>query len=83
MNRVYLDSNIYRYLKINQGNNASSLFENLIQSKEELMFYYSYAHLSDLSKDKTDKKFEDLLFMEQLVDKNFLNLNSEDQFVNV
>jgi hypothetical protein len=75
MNRVYLDSNIYRYLKINQGNNTSSLFENLIQSKEELMFYYSYAHLSDLSKDKTEKKFEDLLFMEQLVEKNFLNLN--------
>ena len=45
MNRVYLDSNIYRYLKINQGNNSSSLFEKLIQSKDEIMFYYSYAHL--------------------------------------
>lgn len=83
MNRVYLDSNIYRYLKINQGNNTSSLFENLIQSKDDVMFYYSCAHLSDLSRDKTDRKFQDLLFMEQLVDTNFLNLNSDDVFVNV
>lgn len=83
MNRVYLDSNIYRYLKINKGNNSSSLFERLIQSKEEIMFYYSYAHLSDLSRDKTNKKFDDLNFMEQLVDSNFLMLNADDKFVNV
>lgn len=83
MNRVYLDSNIYRYLKINQGNNSSSLFERLIQSKDEIMFYYSYAHLSDLSKDKTNKKFDDLNFMEQLVDSNFLMLNADEKFVNV
>lgn len=83
MKRVYLDSNIYRYLKINQGNNSSLLFENLIHSKDEIMFYYSYAHLSDLSRDKTDRKFDDLLFMEQLVDSNFLNLNSDEVFVNV
>lgn len=83
MNRIYLDSNIYRYLKINHVNNFSSLFEKLIQLKDDIIFYYSYAHLSDLSRDKTDKKFEDLLFMEQLVDKNYLNLNSDENFVNV
>lgn len=83
MNRVYLDSNIYRCLKINQGNNSSSLFERLIQSKDEIMFYYSYAHLSDLSRDKTNKKFDDLNFMEQLVDSNFLMLNADEKFVNV
>lgn len=83
MNRVYLDSNIYRYLKINQENNSSSLFEKLIRLKDEIMFYYSYAHLSDLSRDKTNKKFEDLNFMEHLVDSNFLMLNTEEKFVNV
>jgi hypothetical protein len=83
MDRIYLDSNIFRYLKINENNNTSSLFKNLIQSKQDLIFYYSYAHLSDFSRDKTDKKFEDLLFMEQLVDSNFLNLRSDEEFVNV
>ena len=83
MNRVYLDSNIYRYLKINQGNNSSSLLEKLIQSKDEIMFYYSYAHLSDLSPDKTNKKFDDLNFMEELVESNFLMLNTDEKFVNV
>lgn len=80
MTRVYIDSNVFRYLK---NPNYSKLLENLIEQKEKLIFYYSYAHLSDLTRDKTNKKFEDLLFMEQLVDKNYLNLHIEETIVNV
>ncbi len=83
MTRIYLDSNIFRYLKSKETSKYASLFEKLVNSKSHLIFYYSYAHLSDLSRDKTDKKFDDLLFMEQLVDKNFLNLQSDEQIVNV
>ncbi len=83
MTRIYLDSNIFRYLKNNEGNKYSLLKENLIESKNQLLFYYSFAHLSDLGRDKTDRKFDDLLFMEQFVDKNFLNLNKDEEIVNV
>ena len=79
MTRVYLDSNIFRYLKEVE---KLDLFEKLISSKDELIYYYSFAHLSDLSRDKSEKKFEDLLFMEQIVDKNFLNLYPDEKFVN-
>ena len=79
MTRVYLDSNIFRYLKDVE---KLDLFEKLISSKDELIYYYSFAHLSDLSRDKSEKKFEDLLFMEQIVDKNFLNLYPDEKFVN-
>lgn len=83
MTRIYLDSNIYRYLKNNDPGKYASLLATLINIKNQLIFYYSYAHLSDLGRDKTDKKFEDLIFMEQLVDKNFLNLHSDEEIVNV
>ncbi|RTY77953.1 hypothetical protein EKL97_14870 [Flavobacterium sp. LS1P28] len=80
MTRVYIDSNVFRYLK---NPNYSRLLENLVEQKDKLIFYYSYAHLSDLTRDKTNKKFEDLLFMEQLVDKNYLNLKIDETIVNV
>lgn len=80
MTRVYIDSNIFRYLK---DPTYSGLLQNLLELKDKLIFYYSYAHLSDLTRDKTDKKFEDLLFMEHLVDKNYLNLNTDETIVNV
>jgi len=79
MKRVYLDSNIYRYLK----NDDSFILNKINETREEYIYYYSYAHLSDLSKDKTDKKFDDLLFMEKIVDNHFLNLNPEEVFTNV
>lgn len=80
MTRYYLDSNIFRYLK---GVDKSFLFKKLISSKDDFIYYYSFAHLSDLSRDKSGKKFEDLLFMEQIVDKNFLNLYPNEKSVNV
>lgn len=80
MTRIYLDSNIFRYLK---GDDKSTLLEKLNFSKDDLIYYYSFAHLSDLSRDKSDKKFEDLLYMEQMVDKNFLNLYPDEKNVNV
>ncbi|WJS94765.1 hypothetical protein NYQ10_22055 [Flavobacterium johnsoniae] len=78
MKRVYLDSNVFRYLKQNPD-----LLEMTFDVINNFMFYYSYAHLADLSRDKTDKKFDDLIFMENLVDQNFLNLQPDRKYVNV
>ncbi|MDW8852285.1 hypothetical protein SD960_19425 [Flavobacterium sp. MMLR14_040] len=78
MKRIYLDSNVFRYLKQNPD-----LLEMTFDVINNFIFYYSYAHLADLSRDKTDKKFEDLIFMENLVDNNFLNLQPDKKYVNV
>ncbi|TDW48629.1 hypothetical protein EV144_103141 [Flavobacterium sp. 270] len=78
MKRVYLDSNVFRYLK-----QKPDLLESIFDVINSFMFYYSYAHLADLSRDKTDMKFDDLIFMENLVDQNFLNLQSDREYVNV
>lgn len=80
MIRIYFDSNVYRHLKKDEEK-YSSLFYKLEQAKNRLMFYYSYAHLSDLTRDKTDRKYEDLSFMEKLVDNNYLNLNTGEEIV--
>jgi len=82
MVRVYLDSNIFRYLG-NVDDSEITFFNKLIEFKDDFIFYYSSAHLSDLSRDISERKYQDLSFMEQLVDKNFLNLNNDEIVVNV
>ncbi len=80
--RVYFDSNIFRYLKSKDGKYLET-YNRLLSYKDRIIYYFSYAHLSDLKQDKTEMKFDDLNFMETLVDKNYLNIRSEEDFVNV
>lgn len=81
---VYFDSQIFRYLK-----NASrlsepqqSLYKKLNQyiekNIEHLLFFYSHAHLLDLKNDATEKKYEDLEFMQGVVNDNFLILFAKE-----
>ena len=65
--RVYLDTCIIQDLKedINK-----QLLNSILESKGELIYCYSEAHLYDLSRDKTNEKFADIKFMEQIVDDN-------------
>ncbi|MBA9078785.1 hypothetical protein [Rufibacter quisquiliarum] len=51
--------------------------------KDRFMYYFSHAHLLDLQRDKTEKKFEDLKFMGKYVDYNYLLLEWKENFVNV
>lgn len=81
MKRIYFDSNIFRELKKNTSEN--SLFEKIIKAKDRLLFLYSHAHLLDLQEDKTDYKFKDLLFMEQLVDNNYLFIEHKKEHANL
>lgn len=77
MIRLYFDSNVFRYLK----NENKNLFEDLVSRKKNIIYFYSYAHLSDLRRDSTDRKFDDLKFMELLVENNYLSLGKDDNIV--
>jgi len=65
--RIYLDTCILQDLK-NETN--KDLLDLIIQSKGELIYCFSEAHLYDLARDKTDENFSDMQFMEQIVDDN-------------
>lgn len=80
--RVYFDSNVFRYLKNKDGKYCEA-YNKLLTYKDRIIYYFSYAHLSDLKQDKTEMKFDDLSFMETLVDNNYLNIRNEEDVVNV
>ncbi len=83
MKRIYLDSNIFRYLKKGEKEIYRKLYSNLQKFDDRLLYYYSHAHLLDLEQDKTDYKFADMDFMEELVDTNYLVLPYDKEYVNV
>ncbi|MCW5899978.1 MAG: hypothetical protein KIT10_11985 [Flavobacteriales bacterium] len=72
--RIYLDKNIFSELRKPE---RQADLEFLIQLKKRHVFVFSEAHLEDLNQDKTEKKRDDLLFMEQLVDRNYLEAISK------
>jgi len=65
--RIYLDTCILQDLK---NESDKDLLNSIIQSKGELIYCFSEAHLYDLARDKTDEKFADMQFMEHIVDYN-------------
>ena len=77
MKRIYLDSNVFRKLK--RDISEDSLYSKLLKSKDRLLFIYSHAHLLDLQQDKTNYKFDDLEFMENLVEDNYLSIPHKRQ----
>lgn len=83
MKRVYLDSNIFRFLKRRENQLYSKLYQDLKDCSDRLIYYYSHAHILDLERDKTNQKFEDLRFMEEFVKSNYLLLPHKEKIVNV
>lgn len=83
MHRVYIDSNIFRYLRKRETPFYSVLFQNLIKYSDRLIYYFSHAHMLDLERDKTDLKYDDLEFMETFVKSNYLFQSHGGKFVNV
>lgn len=75
---VYFDSQIFRNLKnrdnlVDQSKSEySRLHHYVFDNKNRFLFFFSHAHLLDLKNDKTEKKFEDLLYMEEIVEDNYL-----------
>lgn len=72
MIRVYLDSNVFRNLKNSSSSQYKKLRMDLNNFSSSFLHCFSHAHLSDLQRDKTDAKFDDLAFMESFVRDNYL-----------
>ena len=80
MFRIYFDKQIFSYLfnekLYKNGLSKRSvekyavLYDKVFQHKDQFVFYFSEAHMQDLSRDKTEIKYEELDFMESIVDRN-------------
>ena len=68
--RIYLDKNIFS--NIRNKDSYKELADKINEYKENNDFYYSYAHILDLQKDKTTKKFDDLTFIGKITNNNYL-----------
>lgn len=70
MKTVYFDSQIFRELKKEEN---KSLLDKILKLKnDKLEYVYFDAHIYDLQNDKTDKKIEDLKFMSNIVENNYM-----------
>jgi len=70
MLKLYFDINVFRDFKTKYADLAEKVIENI--SQERVIVFYSFAHIMDFSRDKTDYKKDDLLYMEKYVNDNFL-----------
>lgn len=77
--RIYLDKNIFSYLKKEES--YSELLELMRGNNRRHIYFFSKAHLDDLKNDKTEKKYEDMEFMEEFTGKNYL-CKSFNNYVN-
>jgi len=83
MKRVYIDSNVFRFLKKRDNDFYSKLYNDLNKLADRFIYYFSHAHILDLTRDKTDHKFDDLKFMEEFVKSNYLFLPHKKNVLNV
>ncbi len=65
--KVYIDSCVFQDLKKEEN---KELFEFIKSSKPKNIYCFSEAHLQDLTRDRSDEKFKDMNFIEQIVDNN-------------
>lgn len=82
MVRLYLDSNVFRQLKNSEISDSETLSQKIKTHSNRLLLFYSEAHMNDLNRDKSDKKFEDLEYMSQFVGTNYLSLRLGKEIVN-
>lgn len=65
--RIYLDTNVFRDLEKPENR---ELYELVLADTERNFYCFSEAHMQDLDRDKTDKKFADMAFMKTIVASN-------------
>lgn len=76
---VYLDQNVYQDLKKEENEH---LVKKIKAAKEYLLIVFSEAHLYDLSRDKTDEKFNDMDFISSLAGSNCLVFTDRTEIIN-
>ncbi len=62
--RIYLDTNVFRDLEKPENR---ELYHLVLADKDQNFYCFSEAHMQDLDRDKTHKKFADMAFMETIV----------------
>lgn len=73
---IYLDKQLFSHLFKAQEGKYLALREKILSHRNEFIFLYSDAHLFDLQQDTTDIKYEEMDFMQSIVDGNHLIYNS-------
>lgn len=72
MKKIYLDTNIFSYLKDGRTEECLKLKRLLKELEGKIYCFYSIAHLHDLQKDKSGRIDEDLDFIGSVAHDNFL-----------
>lgn len=72
MERIYFDKQIFSHLFNGVDPVYQNLLEAILQNRDDFLFCYSHAHLLDLKNDLTNKKYDELDFMETIVRDNYL-----------
>lgn len=73
MLRIYLDSNVFRYIKPKHPSYNKELHSLMDALAGEVLFIYSDAHLDDLKTSVDPYREEDLKLMEKYVGTNYFN----------
>lgn len=79
MERIYFDKQIFSHLFKQENPVYQNLLIQLLADKHHFLFCYSHAHLLDLKNDKTDIKYKELEFIEQLVGDNYLSYHATEK----
>lgn len=76
MERIYFDKQIFSYLFKCKEPAYQEFLESLYKNKHRFLYCYSHGHLLDLKNDLTGIKYEELNFIETLVNDNYLLYNA-------
>lgn len=69
---IYFDKQIFSHLFSAKEEKYSILREKILPHKDDFIFLYSNAHLFDLQQDTTNIKYEEMDFMQSIVDGNHI-----------
>ncbi len=79
MLRVYLDTNVLNELRTSKDAAVIRFKDSVLKHKANFLYCYSTPHLIDLLRDTSDNKFDDLAFMEELVNDNYIRLDKDSE----
>lgn len=69
---IYFDKQLFSHLFKSQEEKYRVLREKILSHRDEFIFLYSNAHLFDLQQDTTDIKYNEMDFMQSIVDGNHI-----------
>ena len=78
---IYLDKQVFSHLFKAKEEKYIQLREKILSHKDEFIFFYSNGHMFDLQDDKTEIKYDEMKFMQSVVDGNRLIYEDSKQVV--